>query len=114
MTDLDLDLTKPETIEKLKELDVTKKQVDTEAQKLEEAIKTVGKLQTFKVKLTTPQVAQIVREASQLGVKPADYLQSLVEEKCLAARIGAPVISRVSTHTQNVVGPSAVSTVSRG
>ena len=114
MSELDLDLTKPETIEKLKELDVTKKKVDTEAQKLEEAIKSVGKLQTFKIKLTAPQAAQIVRESSQLGVKPADYLQTLVEEKCLASRVGSPVISRVSHHTMNVTGPSSVSTVTRG
>jgi hypothetical protein len=115
MTDSqELDLSNPETIERLKKLDVTKKKEDPETEKVEEAIKTIGKLQKFTVKLNGAQAAQLLREASTLGKKPTDYLQELVESKVFAERIGAPLISRCSQHTQTVFGPSGSGQVRRG
>lgn len=114
MTDFDLDLTKPETIEKLKKLDVNQKKTNAEAEEVEKAIKNVDKLQRFTIKLNGAQAAQLLREASTLGKDAKAYLQELVEERCFDSRVGTPLISRCSHHTATVVGPSGKGIVSRG
>lgn len=114
MNELDLDNIKPETIEKLKELDVLAKKRDEETEKVEDAIKQVSKSQKFTITLTSAQSAHLLREASTLGKSVKEYLQSLVEEKCFSERVGAPLIKRCSQHTQTVVGPSGSGMVKRG
>ena len=114
MNEIELDLTKPETIEKLKKLDVMKKKTDAETEKTEEAIKQVSKSQKFSINLTSSQAATLLREASTLGISIKDYLQQLVEERCFDTRVGSPLIKRCSHHTQTVVGPSGTGLISRG
>lgn len=114
MSDFDIDLTKPETIEKLKALDVMKKKPDAETEEVEKALKNVDKLQKFTVNLTTSQVATLLREASTLGKDPKAYLNELIAERCFDTRVGTPLISRCSNHTATVVGPSGSGMVKRG
>ena len=113
MTD-ELNLNDPSTIEKLKALDVTKKKADAETEEVEAAIKNVGKLQRFTIKLTSAQASHLLREASTLGKDPKVYLQELVVERCFDSRVGSPLISRCSHHTQTVTGPSGQGVVRRG
>jgi hypothetical protein len=114
MTDFDLDLTNPKTIEKLKKLDVTKQKPDADKEQLEDAIKQVANSQKFSITLTAPQAAHLLREASTVGKSVKEYLQELVIEKCFSERTGAPLIKRCSHHTANVIGPSGTGLVSRG
>jgi hypothetical protein len=114
MNDIELDLTKPETIEKLKQLDVMKKKPDEDAEQLDKAIKQVSKSQKFTITLTASQAAHLLRESSTVGKPVKDYLQELVIEKCFSERTGAPLIKRCSHHTATVKGPSGKGLVSRG
>lgn len=113
MTD-ELNLNDPTVVEKLKKLDVTKKKPDPETEEVEQAIKSVGRLQKFTIKLTAAESAQLLREASTLGKDPKEYLQELVTERCFDTRVGTPLISRCSHHTATVVGPSGSGQVRRG
>ena len=113
MTD-ELDLNNKEVVDQLIENDILKKKPSKEAQELETAIKEIDKLQSFTVKLTGAQVAILQRESSQLGISAKKHLQDLIDSKCFSDRVASPVISRVSHHKLNVVGPSSKSLVTRG
>ena len=105
-----LDLSNPQIVEKLKEVDVMKakvKETASEEVALERKIKGLRSASTFKLKLSSDQMVRIEREASTAGYPDwQSYLQHLIDTKIFDGQIGSPVISKPSFAKQTITGPS--------
>lgn len=106
----ELNLNDPNTVEKLKSVDVMKALPKTDAVEevaLEKKIKSLRTASTFKLKLTADQMTRIEREAASAGYKDwQSYLQHLIDTKIFDGQIGSPVITKPSFAKQVITGPS--------
>jgi predicted RNase H-like nuclease (RuvC/YqgF family) len=106
----ELNLNDPNTVEKLKSVDVMKatpKADEVNEVALEKKIRGLRSASTFKLKLNADQMTRIERDAASAGYKDwQSYLQHLIDTKIFDGQIGAPVITKPSFAKQVVTGPS--------
>jgi hypothetical protein len=112
----DLDLTNPDTIAKLKEMDVmARKENDIEKEEIDAAIASLDIPNDFVVKLSKLQVQQLQREAGQLGLSVDTHLNNRIQAELFAKNVGAPLISQPSNLSgfntkKRITGPSFMKT----
>ena len=100
-----IDLSDPQLVEQLMELDVNKAEAastveEKEIQELEQLPDEV------KVKLSLEQVALLQREARTLNINWLDHLNNLIQENIFVKRVGRSIIRSASYHSETISAPS--------
>ena len=108
MNELNLNLTDPSVIEKLKETDVLRQTPTTsDKESLESKIKSLQQGATFTLKLTGEQLTRVKRDAESASVDWKTFLQTKIEQEIFSAQIGTATISAPSWATgKKISGPT--------
>ena len=106
MTELNLNLSDPATIEKLRLTDVMAT-APAPTESLESKIKSLQQGATFTLKLTGEQLTRIKRDAESASVDWKTFLQTKIEQEIFSAQIGTATISAPSWATgKKISGPT--------
>ena len=107
LNNIELDLNDPNVIEQLKAADVTKTPEPTHAQK--ETAKKIADLQkgaSVTIKLTTQQLANVIRQAQSVDQPWKDWFLAQVENEILGRKVQSPTINGPSWVNTKITGPS--------
>ena len=107
----------PEALQQLAAVDVMSKptpEPDPEETKVAERLKELQKSATFTIKLTGPQLAQVIREADQKNLSWKEHLTQRINAEIFGGLVGRSVITAPSFASgARVVAPTG-GLVSRG
>ena len=107
LNDVTLDLNDPNVVEALKATDVTKVPEPTKADK--DTAKKIADLQkgaSVTVKLTTQQLANVIRQAASVDQPWKDWFLAQVENEILGRKVQSPTINGPSWVNTKITGPS--------
>lgn len=104
----------PEALQQLASVDVLSKPavVDEEEVQAVQKIKDLQKSSSFTIKLNGPQLAQLIREADQLGLSWKDHLTARINNEIFGGLIGRALISGPSFASGKTIS-APTSSVSR-